>query len=73
MKQSLFYQDIHKPPSLNGIRYTLKREGIHLKWKRYTFTGRFVACMGNGNVRHFVLDKINAYPERDYAEWAVTV
>ena len=29
--------------------------------------------MGMGNIRHFVLDKINAYPEWDYAEWAVTI
>ena len=28
--------------------------------------------MGKGSIRHFVLDKINAYPEWDYAEWAVT-
>ena len=28
--------------------------------------------MGKGSIRQFVLDKINAYPEWDYAEWAVT-
>ena len=28
--------------------------------------------MGKGSIRQFVFDKINAYPEWDYAEWAVT-